>query len=403
MPVYNRTNIPASVGRGTLDPELKAWLPKGPTLGADVAIAQGRRDHKMLGEGVWPEIGAVETLVLPGPHGSLAVRKHTPTSPTSAPPGALVYLHGGGFTYGTLDEFEVPMRLLAERAGIVTYAIDYQLAPEAKFPVQIDEIEYFVRWLFYNAGAQGVDASKIAVGGDSAGGNMTCVIALKLRDEAGPKLALQVPLFPEAAFPGDTLSGSENRTGLYLETNGIYEMVRNYIKNSDEGRHPHITPLNAASQTGLPSTILVTNGFDPLRDVGHASLSPGADGHGPERRLQDARFGTSEDGSHTRKRPDGYERGASRAMDARIAVSATSLICPPSSTVVAASSRSPPSSMTASCRGTGPTPAARICSVSQSAWIMATKVSVMSWRHAGTSREGTSRIQLNVMAGCDWA
>jgi acetyl esterase len=140
VPVYERKNIPASMGRGTLDPELKAWLPKGPTLGADVSIAQGHRDHTMLGEGPWPEIGAVETLVLPGPHGSLAVRKHMPTHPTSAPSGALVYIHGGGFTYGTLDEFEVPMRLIAERAGIITYAIEYQLAPEAKFPVQIDEI-----------------------------------------------------------------------------------------------------------------------------------------------------------------------------------------------------------------------------------------------------------------------
>jgi acetyl esterase len=98
---------------------------------------------------------------------------------------------------------------------------------------------------------------------------MTCVIALKLRDENGPELALQVPLFPEAAFPGDTLSGSENRTRLYLETNGIYEMVRN-IKNSDDGRHPYITPLNAESHANLPPAILVTNGFDPLRDVGHA-------------------------------------------------------------------------------------------------------------------------------------
>ncbi len=117
MPVYERKNIPTSVCRGTLDPELKAWLPKGPTLGADVSIAQGRRDHTVLGEGPWPTIGAVETLELPGPHGSLAARKHTPTNPTSVPSGALVYIHGGGFTYGTLDEFEVPMRLIAERAG----------------------------------------------------------------------------------------------------------------------------------------------------------------------------------------------------------------------------------------------------------------------------------------------
>jgi acetyl esterase len=79
--------------------------------------------------------------------------------------------------------------------------MDYQLAPEAKYPVQIEEIEYSVRWLFDHANEQGVDATKIGVGGDSAGGNMTCVMALKLRDENGPRLALQVPLFPEAAFP----------------------------------------------------------------------------------------------------------------------------------------------------------------------------------------------------------
>lgn len=270
MPVYDRTNIPDTVGRGTLDPELKAWLPSGPTLGADVPIAQGRRDHTQLGVGPWPPIGAVDTLVLPGPHGSVAVRRHTPQNPASTPAGALVYIHGGGFTYGTLDEFEVPMRLIAERAGIVTYIVEYQLAPEAKYPTQIEEIEYVVRWLFEHAGEEGVDPAKIGVGGDSAGGNMTCVMALKLRDENGPRLGVQVPLFPEAAFPADTLAASENRSGLYLESNGIFEMVRNLVKNTDDVRHPYITPLNADSHAGLPPAILVTNGFDPLRDVGHA-------------------------------------------------------------------------------------------------------------------------------------
>lgn len=99
------------------------------------------------------------------------------------------------------------MPLIAERAGIIAYAIEYHLASEAKFPVQIDESEYVVRWAFDNGAPEGVDTRKIAVGGDSAGGNMTCVTALKLRDERGPKLAMHVPLFPESAFPGDTLSG----------------------------------------------------------------------------------------------------------------------------------------------------------------------------------------------------
>ncbi len=97
------------------------------------------------------------------------MRRHRPQNPTSTPSGALVYIHGGGFTYGTLDEFEVPMRLIAERAGIVTYIIEYQLAPEAKYPTQIDEIEYVVRWLFDQAVEQGIDPAKIGVGGDSAG------------------------------------------------------------------------------------------------------------------------------------------------------------------------------------------------------------------------------------------
>src|ERR1700691_1374092 len=121
MPIYDRDSIPDSVSRGTLDPELERWLPNGPTLGADVSIAQGRRDHTVLGEGPWPEIGAVETLFLTGPHGDLTARKHTPTRPTSTPSGALVYIHGGGFTYGAHDEFEVPMRLIADGAGILTY------------------------------------------------------------------------------------------------------------------------------------------------------------------------------------------------------------------------------------------------------------------------------------------
>ena len=258
MPVYDAANVPDTVGRGTLDPELAAWLPSGPTLGADVPIAAGRRDHMQLGVGPWPSIGAVATLVLPGPHGSITVRRHTPSAPTSSPSGALVYIHGGGFTYGTLDEFEVPMRLIAERAGILTYIVDYQLAPEAKYPTQIEEIEYVVRWLFDNAAAQGIDPAKIGVGGDSAGGNMTCVIALKLRDENGPRLAVQVPLFPEAAFPADTLAASENRSGLYLESNGIFEMVRNLVTNTDDVRHPYLTPLNAGSHAGLPPAILVT-------------------------------------------------------------------------------------------------------------------------------------------------
>ncbi|MFD7708549.1 alpha/beta hydrolase [Streptomyces sp. NPDC059785] len=270
MPVYDRRSVPERVGRGTLDPELAAWLPHAPVLGADESVAEARRAHHVLGEAPLPPIGAVEHLVLDGPHGSLPVRVHTPRTLSRTPCGALVYLHGGGFTVGTLDEFELPLRIIAETAGIKTYAVDYRLAPEFKFPTQLEEIEYVVRWLFRYSEEQGVDPARIGLGGDSAGGNMTCVITLELRDEDGPRLALQVPLFPEAAFPADTPAASENRSGLYLESNGIFQMVRNLVRNTDDVRQPRITPLNADSHADLPPAILVTNGFDPLRDVGHA-------------------------------------------------------------------------------------------------------------------------------------
>ncbi|GGY98749.1 alpha/beta hydrolase [Streptomyces poonensis] len=270
MPVYDRDTVPERVGRGTLDPELAAWLPTGPVLGADEPVADARRAHRVLGEVPLPSVGAVEHLVLDGPYGSLPVRVHTPTEAAGTPCGALVYLHGGGFTVGTLDEFELPLRIIAEGAGIKTYAVDYRRAPEFKFPTQLEENEHAVRWLFDHAGEQGVDPARIALGGDSAGGNMTCVLALRFRDGNGPALALQVPLFPETAFPADTPAASENRSGLYLESNGIFQMIRNLVRNTDDVRQPYITPLNAASHAGLPPTILVTNGFDPLRDVGHA-------------------------------------------------------------------------------------------------------------------------------------
>ena len=167
MPVYNRGSIPSKVGRGTLDPDLKDWLPTGPVLGADEPIATQRASHAVLGQKPWPQIGQVEHLVLDAPHGSLGVRVHTPSRPSgllrwgSRPSGALVYMHGGGWTVGTLDEFETPMRLLAERAGIITYAVEYHLSPEVKWPTALDEGEFVVRWLIEHAAQRGVDPNKV--------------------------------------------------------------------------------------------------------------------------------------------------------------------------------------------------------------------------------------------------
>jgi len=162
------------------------------------------------------------------------------------------------------------MRLFAENSGAQVYAVDYKLAPEYKFPVQIEEDEFVVRWLHEHAKERGVDPARIALGGDSAGGNQTCVVALKLRDEGGPKLALQMPIYPEAALPFNTRAGIENRSGSYVDTAGVLLFAWCYIPQGVDYSQPYITPLNAPSHANLPKTLLVTCGFDMLRDVAHA-------------------------------------------------------------------------------------------------------------------------------------
>lgn len=182
----------------------------------------------------------------------------------------MVYLHGGGFVVGSLDQFETAMRRLSEGSGAQVYCVDYKLAPEYQWPVQMEEGELVVRWLFEHAQERGIDPARIALGGDSAGGNMTCTITLKLRDEGGPRLALQVPLYPETTMPFETRAGVENRTGGYVDVAGVHQFLWHLLPHEVDYTQPYVTPMNASSHAGLPRALLVTCGFDMLRDVGHA-------------------------------------------------------------------------------------------------------------------------------------
>ena len=270
MPVFDPKTIPDSVGSGTKDPEIAAWLKTGPVLGAHKPIHVQRREHDAFIDRVKPPVGKVEHLGLDGPHGTIPVRVYHPSKPGAAAGGALVYLHGGGFIVGSLDQFDTAMRRLCEGSAAQVYAVDYKLAPEYQWPVQIAEGEFVVRGLFENAAERGIDPNRIALGGDSAGGNMTCTITLKLRDEGGPRLALQMPLYPEAKMPFDTPGGVENVSGGYVDTAGVLLFVWSLLPPGTDYSQPYVTPLNAPSHADLPPTLLVTCGFDMLRDVGHA-------------------------------------------------------------------------------------------------------------------------------------
>lgn len=172
---------------------------------------------------------------------------------------------------GSVDEFENGLRLLAEESGCQIYAADYRLAPEWRYPTQLDEYSAVIDALQSQFGAErGVSPKKVFGGGDSAGGNMTAAITLKRRDEGKTNLAGQILLYPEARIPFDTPAAMENNTGLYLECNGIFSFADHYLPRGVAPGFKYISPGMQSIEylKDQPPAAVFTSGFDPLRDVG---------------------------------------------------------------------------------------------------------------------------------------
>jgi acetyl esterase len=195
----------------------------------------------------------------------LKVRVYTPLG--DGPWPILIYFHGGGFVAGNLDSHDSIARNLCAGARYVVVSVDYRLAPEHKFPAAIKDALMALNWAATHASKLNADANRIVVGGDSAGGNLAAVTALRNRDEGGPMLAGQLLIYPVIAHPTlGTRSYSENGEG-YLLTRRIMEFFwEHYLNDQSEAQHPHASPLYAADLTGLPSALIFTAEFDPLRD-----------------------------------------------------------------------------------------------------------------------------------------
>lgn len=183
-------------------------------------------------------IDDVEFTAIRGPHGTIPIRVLYPASGKDSRnkgrAGALIYFHGGGYTVGSVDEFENGLRLVAEESGCQVYVVEYRLAPEFKYPVQLDEYSAVIDWVQGEGGrTRGVHPDKVLGGGDSAGGNMTAAICLRRMDEGRKPLAGQVLLYPEARLPFDTPAATENNSSLYLECNGIFSFASNYLPRSE--------------------------------------------------------------------------------------------------------------------------------------------------------------------------
>jgi len=218
--------------------------------------------------GIPEKVGRVENQVIPGPGGDIPVRIYTPNGEGPFP--SLVFYHGGGWVIGDLDTVDVPCRLLANRANCVVVSVDYRLAPEHKFPAAADDAYAAAKWVVENGPSIKVDSSRVAVGGDSAGGNLAAVVSLMARDKNEIDLAYQLLIYPVTNHSYETVSYSDNADGYLLTKDSMIWFWDHYLRNPQDGDNPYASPLKAEDLSGLPPALVITAEFDPLRDEGEA-------------------------------------------------------------------------------------------------------------------------------------
>ena len=212
-------------------------------------------------------VGSVRNLLIPGPAAAIPVRIYTP--PGSGPHPMLVFFHGSGFVMLDLDSHDDICRRLCVGASCVVVSVDYRLAPEHKFPAGPDDCLAATRWVAANASELGGDPTRIAVAGDSAGGCLAAVTALRIRDEGGPSLCGQLLFYPVTDYPSlPTGSYIAFGTGFGLTHIGMQWFWDHYLADVTVASHHHASPLRARSSADLPSTYVLTAEYDVLRDEG---------------------------------------------------------------------------------------------------------------------------------------
>jgi acetyl esterase len=214
------------------------------------------------------EVARVEDRTIPGPTQPIPIRVYWPEAAKNLP--ALVYYHGGGWVFGSLDSIDRSSRALANASGCVLISVDYRLAPEHKFPAAVEDADAAVRYIAEHAAEFDIDPNRIAVGGDSAGGNLAAVACLIARDRGGPKIAFQLLVYPVTDYDDDRPSSREFTQGYLLTSPMMGYFWGHYLAQPADGRNPNASPIQAESLAGLPPARVITAECDPIRDQGEA-------------------------------------------------------------------------------------------------------------------------------------
>ncbi|MFV0493499.1 alpha/beta hydrolase [Mycobacterium sp.] len=258
----------------TLDPTLQLTLLGMRTVGIDGLIVDDDAEvsravmRKTMASMPGPQIHVeVREVSLPGPAGEIAARHYVAPDGESAP--LLVFYHGGGWTVGDLDTHDALCRLTCRDAGIHVLSVDYRLAPEHPAPAAVDDAFAAFEWACAHAGELGADPARVAVGGDSAGGNLAALVSQLARDSGGPVPALQWLIYPRTDFAAQTRSLSLFGRRFLLTKRDIDWFTAQYLRGSGiDTADPRVSPASAASLAGLAPALICVAGFDPLRDEG---------------------------------------------------------------------------------------------------------------------------------------
>jgi acetyl esterase len=216
------------------------------------------------------EVGAVEDRLIPGPHGEIPVRVYTPLNAGSEALPGIVWFHGGGWVIGNLDSADFACRMVTNASGCKLISVDYRLAPENKFPVPVHDCVAATEWVASNASSIGVDGRQIAVGGDSAGGNLAAVVAQVANAGGKPAIGFQALVYPVTDYGVDTQSYRDNAEGYLLTRDSMEWFYGHYVNTPRDGEDPRCSPLRCADLSGLPPALVITAEYDPLRDEGEA-------------------------------------------------------------------------------------------------------------------------------------
>jgi acetyl esterase len=260
------------------DPLIRSLLEQMPKL-ADLQVwklspEKARAEFKKLctlAEQNMAPIGRMEDIEAEGPDRAIPLRVYTPVAAGGSALPAVVYFHGGGFVLGDLDCFDYVCRALADSSGCRVVSVDYRLAPEHPFPAAVDDCFAALKWVEANASHLGIDPNRVAIAGDSAGGNLAAVVSQLAKAGNGPHIAFQLLIYPITMLSPDSPSSFAFSPAL-IRAPAINWFYSHYVPQEmeDHSNDPRLSPLQGDDLSGLPPAYIVTAGFDPLHDEGVA-------------------------------------------------------------------------------------------------------------------------------------